>query len=149
MAGVVVRVREAIRTRHYSRRTEKAYVAWIRRYILFHGKRHPSEMGAAELTQYLSSLAVQGNVAASTQNQALSAPLFPYRALLEQDLPGLDGVVRAGRPAGLPAVLTRDEVRAVIRQLRGTIAGPDPVRQRSTACREQWYRRWTVPTSRP
>ena len=67
------RVRDAVRARHYSRRTEKAYVAWIRRYILFHGKRHPSEMGAPELTRYLSSLAVEGNVAASTQNQALSA----------------------------------------------------------------------------
>jgi integron integrase len=114
------RVREAIRARHYSRRTEKAYVAWIRRYILFHGKRHPSEMGAAEVTQYLSSLAVQGHVAASTQNQALSALLFLYRAVLEQDLPWLDDVVRARRPVRLPVVLTRDEVRAVIRQLRGT-----------------------------
>ncbi len=66
------RVRAAVRARHYSRRTEKAYVAWVRRYILFHGKRHPSEMVAAEITLYLSSLAVDGNVAASTQNQALS-----------------------------------------------------------------------------
>ena len=114
------RVREAVRARHYSRRTEKAYVAWIRRYILFHGKRHPSEMGAAEVTQYLSALAVHGNVAASSQNQALSALLFLYRAVLEQDLPWLDDVVRAKRPARLPVVLTRDEVRAVIRQLRGT-----------------------------
>jgi integron integrase len=114
------RVRDAVRARHYSRRTEKAYVAWIRRYILFHGKRHPSEMGAAELTQYLSSLAVEGNVAASTQNQALSALLFLYRAVLHQDLPWLDDVVRAKRPVRLPVVLTRDEVRAVIRQLRGT-----------------------------
>ena len=76
------RVREALRARHASRRTEKAYVAWIRRYILFHGKRHPVEMGAAEITQFLSSLAVQGNVAASTQNQALSALLFLYRNVL-------------------------------------------------------------------
>jgi integron integrase len=114
------RVREAVRTRHYSRRTEKAYVAWIRRYILFHGKRHPSDMGAAELTQYLSSLAVQGNVAASTQNQALSALLFLYREVLGQDVPWLDDIVRAKRTARLPVVLTRDEVRAIIRQLRGT-----------------------------
>ena len=112
------RVREAVRSRHYSRRTEKAYVAWALRYILFHGKRHPSGMGAAELTQYLSSLAVQGNVAASTQNQALSALLFLYREVLEQEVPWLDDIVRAKRPARLPVVLTR-EVRAVIRQLRG------------------------------
>ena len=114
------RVRQAIRTRHYSRRTEKAYVAWTRRYILFHGKRHPSEMGAAELTQYLSSLAVQGHVSASTQNQALSALLFLYREVLGDDLPWLDEVVRAKRTGRLPVVLTRDEVRAVIRLLRGT-----------------------------
>lgn len=114
------RVRYAMRARHYSRRTEKSYVAWIRRYVLFHGKRHPAEMGAGELTQYLSSLAVDGNVAASTQNQALSALLFLYREVLRQDLPWLDDVVRAKRPVRLPVVLTRDEVRAVIRQLRGT-----------------------------
>ena len=114
------RVRQAIRVRHYSRRTEKAYVAWTRRYILFHGKRHPSEMGAAEITQYLSSLAVQGHVAGSTQNQALSALLFLYRAVLGQELPWLDEVVRAKRTGRLPVVLTRDEVRTVIRGLRGT-----------------------------
>ena len=114
------RVRQAVRARHYSRRTEKAYVAWVRRYVLFHGKRHPSEMGAAELTQYLSSLAVVGNVAASTQNQAMSALLFLYREVLQQELPWLDDVVRARRPVRLPVVLTRDEVRAVIRQLHGT-----------------------------
>jgi site-specific recombinase XerD len=114
------RVREAVRARHYSRRTEKAYVAWIRRFILFHGKRHPREMGAAEVTQYLSALAVDGNVAASTQNQALSALLFLYREVLEQEMPWLDDIVRARRPVRLPVVLTRNEVRAVIRQLRGT-----------------------------
>jgi site-specific recombinase XerD len=92
------RVREALRARHCSRRTEKAYVAWIRRYILFHGKRHPAELGATEITAFLSSLAVQANVAASTQNQALSALLFLYRNVLEQDLPWLDEVVRAKRP---------------------------------------------------
>ena len=114
------RVRAAVRARHYSRRTEKTYVEWIRRYILFHGKRHPSEMGAPELTRYLSSLAIDGNVAASTQNQALSALLFLYREVLDQDVPWLDDVVRAKRPVRLPVVLTRDEVRSVIRKLRGT-----------------------------
>lgn len=113
------RVRDAVRARHYSRRTEKAYVAWIRRFILFHGKRHPFEMGAAEVTRYLSSLAVQENVAASTQNQALAALLFLYRQVLALDLPWLDDVVRAKRPVKLPVVLTHDEVRAVIRQLHG------------------------------
>ena len=106
------RVREAIRARHYSRRTEEAYVAWIRRYIVFHGKRHPAEMGAPEVTKFLTALAVDGHVAASTQNQALSALLFLYKDVLEVDLPWLDGVVRAKRPARLPVVLTRDEVRA-------------------------------------
>src|SRR5262245_9257123 len=81
------RVRDAIRTRHYSRRTEKLYVHWIRRYIFFHGKRHPAEMGAAEVTAFLTSLAVRDRVAASTQNQALSALLFLYREVLGLDLP--------------------------------------------------------------
>ena len=89
------RVRAALRAGHYSHLTEKAYVAWIRRYILFHGKRHPSGMGAPELTTFLSSLAVDANVAASTQNQALSALLFLYREVLDQEVPWLDAVVRA------------------------------------------------------
>jgi hypothetical protein len=89
-------VREAIRLRHGSRSIEKSYVGWIRRYILFHGKRHPVEMGAPEVTRFLSFLAVQGKVAASTQNQALSALLFLYRHVLQQDLPWLDDVVRPG-----------------------------------------------------
>ena len=113
------RVRHALRARHASRTTEKAYVAWIRRFILYHDKRHPAEMGASEVTKFLTSLAVDGNVAASTQNQALSALLFLYRHVLDQDLPWLDGVVRAKRPARLPVVLTREEVRAVIHALRG------------------------------
>ena len=113
------RVRTAARLRHYSRRTEAAYVAWIRRYIFFHGKRHPAEMGAAEVTRFLSSLAVDGRVAASTQNQALGALLFLYRDVLDLDLPWLDGVVRAKRPERLPVVLTREEVAAVLRPLTG------------------------------
>ena len=112
------RVRAALRTRHYSRRTEEAYVAWIRRYILFHRKRHPAEMGAAAITRFLSSPAVDGKVAVSTQNQALSAAV-PLPRRLELDLPWLDGVVRAKRPQRLPVVLTRDEVRAVLQPLKG------------------------------
>lgn len=87
------RVREAIRARHYSRRTEKTYVVWIRRCILFHGKRHPAEMGAPEITRFLTSLAVDSKVAASTQNQALSALLFLYREVLLQEVPWLDDLV--------------------------------------------------------
>jgi len=113
------RVRATLRARHYSRRTEESYVAWIRRFIVFHDKRHPAEMGAPEVTAFLTSLAVDGQVAASTQNQALSALLFLYRDILEVDLPWLDGVVRAKRPVRLPVVLSRDEVRAVLHRLEG------------------------------
>jgi integron integrase len=113
------RMREALRTRHYSRRTEKAYVHWIKRYIFFHGKRHPAEMGAAEVTGFLTFLAVEGKVASSTQNQALSALLFLYREVLGVELPWLDNLVRAKRPQHLPVVLTRDEVRAVLQGLDG------------------------------
>src|SRR5712691_11009266 len=113
------RVRAALRARHYSRRTEDAYVAWIRRYIFFHDKRHPADMRAPEITRFLSSLAVEGQVAASTQNQALSALLFLYRDVLELDLPWLDGIVRAKRPVRLPVVLTREEVRTLLIHMRG------------------------------
>ena len=114
------RVREALRARHYSRRTEEAYIAWIRRYIFFHGKRHPAEMGGPEVTRFLTALAVERRVAASTQNQALSALLFLYRDVLGVELPWLEDVVRAKRPERLPIVLTRDEVRALIERLPGT-----------------------------
>ena len=113
------RVRAALRTRHCSPRTEKAYVGWIRRFILFHDKRHPAAMGAPEITRFLSALAVQRNVAASTQNQALSALLFLYREVLEQELPWLDDLVRAKTRERIPVVLTRDEVQAVIDGLDG------------------------------
>jgi len=113
------RVREAARVRHFSRRTESAYLAWIRRFIFFRGKRHPAEMGAPEVTQFLTSLAVQHNVAASTQNQALSAIPFLYRDVLGQRRPWLDDVVRAKRPARLPVVLTREEVRALLVEMNG------------------------------
>ena len=112
-------MRAALRTRHASLRTEKAYVGWVRRYILFHGKRHPAGMGAAEITQFLSALAIQRNVAASTQNQALSALLFLYRGVLQQELPWLDDIVRARNPERIPVVLTREEVQAVIGGLDG------------------------------
>lgn len=118
--GLLGRVREQIRVRHYSIRTEKAYVHWVRRFILFHGKRHPRDMGAPEVSAFLSYLASERNVAASTQNQALNALLFMYREVLGVDLPWLDDVVRAKRPARLPVVLTRMEVNQVLAQLQGT-----------------------------
>src|SRR3954470_2253854 len=105
------RVRQACRVRHYSIRTEDAYHDWVKRYILFHGKRHPQEMGAAEINQFLTHLAVEGRVSASTQNQAFSALLFLYKSVLEVDPGRIEGVVRADRPKRLPVVLTRPEVR--------------------------------------
>src|SRR5436190_18434211 len=113
------RVREVIRRKHYSFRTEQTYVDWIRRFILFHGKRHPTEMAEAEVTQFLTYLAREGKVAASTQNQALSALLFLYKGVLKQEIGWLDGVERARRPARLPVVLTRDEVRKIFAHLDG------------------------------
>ncbi|WP_338846233.1 phage integrase N-terminal SAM-like domain-containing protein [Massilia sp. W12] len=110
-------LRAKIRLRHYSIRTETQYVHWVRRFILFHGKRHPKDMGGAEVEAFLSHLALEGNVAASTQNQALSALLFLYREVLEQDLPWMEGVVRAKRPARLPVVLSEREVLAVLEKM--------------------------------
>jgi integron integrase len=112
-------VRDTIRTRHYSYRTEEAYVGWIRRFILFHHKRHPAEMGKPEIEQFLTELAVKRNVAASTQNQALAALLFLYKDVLGCDPGWLDEIVRAKRPQRLPTVLTRSEVAALLVQLRG------------------------------
>ena len=113
------RVRERLRLLHRSRRTEQAYVDWIRRFILFHGTRHPGELGRREVVAFLTSLAVERGVAASTQNQALNALVFLYREVLGLDLGDLSGAARARTPARLPAVLTRDEVRALLAQLRG------------------------------
>jgi integron integrase len=115
------RVREAVRVRHLSYRTEQAYIAWIRRFILFHDKRHPSSMGGAEVEAFLTHLAADRDVAAATQAQALAALLFLYRRVLGVDLPWLDGVVRARRPKRLPVVLTRTEVRRVLGHLRGDV----------------------------
>lgn len=113
-------LRDRIRVKHYSIRTEAQYVLWVRRFILFHGKRHPRELGAQEVEAFLTHLAVEGGVAAATQNQALSALLFLYREVLGIDLPWLDNVTRAKRPQRLPVVLTRDEVRAVLGRIEGT-----------------------------
>jgi len=114
-------VRQALRVRHYSIRTERAYVRWVLRYIHFHHRRHPRELGAEELTAFLSDLAERRRVSAATQGQALAALLFLYRQVLEVDLPWLDGVVRAPVRRRLPVVLSRDEVRALIRHLDGPV----------------------------
>jgi site-specific recombinase XerD len=113
-------VRDCMRRRHYSVRTEKVYVGCIRRFILFHDKRHPKDMGPDEANAFLSHLAGREHVAASTQNQALSALLFLYRHILESPLPWLDDMERAKRPARLPTVLTVREVQAVLAQMQGT-----------------------------
>ena len=113
------RVREAIRVRHYSIRTEHSYVQWVKRFILFHNKRHPNDMGAPEISRYLTHLAVQGGVSASTQNQALNALNFLYREVLGREMGTLQDMTPAKRPRRLPVVLTRQEVAALLRHLRG------------------------------
>jgi integron integrase len=112
-------VREAIRVRHLSCNTERAYVHWVKRFILFHGRRHPGEMGEAEVQAFLTSLAVQHHVAASTQNQALAALLFLYEHVLGRPLNRVEGIVRARRPKRLPVVLTQAEVGLVLDGLSG------------------------------
>ncbi len=113
-------VQETLRRKHYSLRTERAYVDWIKRFILFHDKRHPAEMGSAEIAAFLTHLAVDEHVAASTQNQAYSALLFLYREVLQKEFPFPLQALRAKMPKRLPTVLTRDEVRQVFAHLSGS-----------------------------
>jgi len=115
-------VRAELRLRHYSIRTERAYVQWIIRFVRFHGLRHPSELGHREVTQFLTHLAVEDSVAAATQQQALSALLFLYKMVLGQDLPWLNDIVRPKRPARLPVVLNVDEVQRILSAMSGTHA---------------------------
>jgi integrase len=112
-------VRQAIRMRHYSDKTEKAYIHWIKRFIFFHDKRHPQEMAEAEIAQFLSSLAINGHVSASTQNQAFNAILFLYNQVLGKKIGLVDGVVRAKRAPHAPVVLTRDEVKRITDCMNG------------------------------
>jgi len=112
-------LRAELRARHYSARTEKAYVLWVRRFIIFHGMRHPAEMGEEEINAFLTSLAVQGGVSGSTQTQALSALLFLYRYVFGYDVGEMRGLVRARRSEHVPVVMTRAEVRAVLAELSG------------------------------
>lgn len=118
--GLLATTRAAIRARHMSLRTEKAYLHWVWRFVLFHGRRHPRDLGAPEVERFLTHLATQNQVSESTQNQALAAILFLYRHVLKTDLPWLANVVRARRPKRLPVVLTREETRRVLSNLRGT-----------------------------
>lgn len=118
MSRLLDQVREAVRTRHYSIRTEEAYVRWVREYILFSDKRHPADLGPSDVSRFVSHLAVSRNVASSTQNQALSALLFLYREVLNQPLGWVDDVERAKRPKRLPVVFTKEEARAVLSHLR-------------------------------
>lgn len=113
-------VRDKIRVKHYSIRTESQYVHWIKRFILYHNKRHPREMGAKEVEAFLTHLATAGNVAAATQNQALAALLFLYREILEQQLPWMDEVIRAKKPKRLPVVLSKTEVAKIFDRMDGT-----------------------------
>jgi site-specific recombinase XerD len=113
-------VRQALRTKHYSLRTEEAYLRWIKRFILFHNKRHPRAMGRVEVEQFLSDLAVTRHVAAATQNQALSALLFLYQEILHQDIGWVEDVVRAKMPQRRPVVMAHAEVKALWQCLSGT-----------------------------
>jgi integron integrase len=112
-------VRSALRSRHYSIRTERTYVDWIKRFLRFHNVRHPREMGETEINQFLTHLAVERNVGGSTQNQALSALLFLYRTVLDRDLPYVDDIIRARRSRRLPTVLHPEEVRRILAEMRG------------------------------
>src|SRR5258705_9617017 len=118
MPRLLEQVQNLIRTRHYSYRTEQTYIYWIKQYFFFHGKRHPAEMSATEVSAFLTHLAVARRVAASTQNQALAALLFLYRHVLCQNLPWLENVERAKRSARLPLVFTKEEVKGILAQLQ-------------------------------
>jgi integron integrase len=120
LSKLLDQVRKLIRIRHYSIRTEEGYIHWIKRYILFHSKRHPASLGPTEITAFLSHLAVDRNVASSTQKQAASAILFLYREVLNQQIGWVEGVHQAKRPSRLPVVLTKHEVQAVIHRLEGS-----------------------------
>jgi len=120
MSKLLDQVRSLLRTHHYSYRTEKTYIEWILQYIRFHGIKHPAEMGAAEVKAFLSHLAVERAVSASTQNQALFAVLFLYREVLRVDLPWLDKFTPAKKSSRVPVVLTKAEVKQILDQLKGT-----------------------------
>ena len=119
MPKLLEQVREVLRMKHYSLRTEQAYVNWIKRYIFFHDKRHPGDLSEDEIRAFISDLASKKQVSASTQTVALSALLFLYRDVLKKDLPFIEGIERAKRPERLPVVFTQAEVREVLSRLNG------------------------------
>lgn len=119
-AKLLDQVREVLRVKHYSIHTEAAYVRWIKRFIFFHGKRHPREMGAAEVQAFLSDLAVSGEVSASTQNQALNALVFLYSEVLHQELGWMNELVRAKRPKRMPTVMSKEEMSRLLAAMSGT-----------------------------
>ncbi|MDQ3821188.1 MAG: phage integrase N-terminal SAM-like domain-containing protein [Acidobacteriota bacterium] len=123
MSQLLDKVRDQIRLLHYSIRTEEAYINWIKQFIVFHGKRHPNEMGASEISHFLSYLAKERNISAYTQNQALSALLFLYREVLDKPIDWIDDVERAKKTQRLPVVFTKAEVRAILNQLHGQKCG--------------------------
>ncbi|MDP2647213.1 MAG: integron integrase [Desulfobacterales bacterium] len=118
-SNLLGQVQNRIRCKHYSIRTEQAYVEWIKKFILYHGKRHPSEMGEKEISAFLTYLAVKKNVSASTQNQALSAVVFLYREVIQKELGEFKDLIRAKRPAKLPVVFSKKEVKNILIQLEG------------------------------
>jgi integrase len=118
--GLLALTRERMRTRHLALRTEQAYLQWLGRYVAFHGRRHPRELGASEVEQFLTDLAVQHKVSAATQSQALQALPFIYRHVLDIELPWLDNITRATHEKRLPVVLSREEVRSLLAELHGT-----------------------------
>ena len=141
-------MRDSLRLLHYSYRTEEVYVGWVRRFILFHDKRHPLEMGPAEITQFLTSLATVGKVSASTQNQALAALLFLYQQVLGCEVGWLDEIVRAKRPKRLPTVLTREEVQLLMNQLDGSPPAAPPPRVGAANAAVRYCCSWPLPTFR-
>jgi integron integrase len=118
--NLLEQVRNLIRVKHYSIRTEETYINWIKRFVLFHNKRHPVEMGELEVSQFLTHLAVKGKVSASTQNQALSAILFLYRNVLKKEIGWMDDIERAKKPKILPVVFAKEEVKAILVRLKET-----------------------------
>jgi site-specific recombinase XerD len=120
MSKLLDDVRGVMRLRHYSYQTEKTYIYWVRQYIFFHRLTHPKEMGAAQVEAFLTHLAVEKTVSASTQNQALAALLFLYKEVLKQDLPWLEKFKPAKKSSRVPVVLTKDEVKLIVNELKGT-----------------------------
>lgn len=131
-------MRERIRVKHYSIRTEHVYCEWVKQFIRFHKYRHPAEMGASDVEAFLTDLAVRRNVSASTQNQALAALLFLYREVLQIDLPWLKDVVRAKKPQRLPVVLSVEEVRSVLAALEGELWRRRSIPRGTSAINSRW-----------